>query len=371
MQTHFFRFGAFAIASVTLSAAALGCSPIEAHQASATATADVSPPTPEPILEQTPEAPTDWPVYSLAAELPDSPAQLRLYRQEHPARPPKRDELTPLLAQLRASGTISTSTDEGGNPVTSIQGEQAHVRIWSIDPLSFVLETGVGVPTNDEPQMIVPPEKRAGIAEAFLKERGLLGFPYRLEPPTLSRVSHQTIRVVPLIDGYPLNDYNSLNGRLMVLFKGADVSYVFWRPLKLIAGDMAGVTPAAQAWDQLVSGRTPAIDGDGQCWQALVFDPYDPSAVALPISDKRCVSYSGSPIRFYEAATIEWVELVYFARDLSLGASPYAFPADSPVRLVFPMWQFRGVTNDGRPLEVLWPALLPPPPETPPVRTGG
>jgi hypothetical protein len=40
--------------------------------------------------------------------------------------------------------------------------------------------------------------------------------------------------------------------------------------------------------------------------------------------------------------------------------SPFTFPADSPARIVYPMWQFSGTTSDEREIEVLWPAIKAP-----------
>lgn len=364
MRTNFSRFCACVVAGVWVGVT-VACSPVEVHQVPAIVSAGGAEPraveasidTPESTLLPTAEAPADWPVYTLATELPASPAQLRLYMQVHPAPLPGVDQLAPLLEQLRITGRPSMHTSEAGNPEAWFEGEQGTVRISSLDPPTFTLQTNAGMPTSGEPQVIVPSDTRAAIAEAFLDERGLLDFAYRLEPPTLSPIGHRAIRVVPLIDGVPLNDYNALNGRLMLIFNETDVSYVSWLPLKLTAHGMAGVIPAAQAWDELVSGQTPTRQAPGQCWQALVFGPDDPLGAAVPIGDERCVSYSAGPIKPFMAATIDKAELVYFARDLSQGASFDAYPADSPARLVFPMWQFAGATNDERSLEVLWPAM--------------
>ena len=193
-----------------------------------------------------------------------------------------------------------------------------------------------------------------------MKERNLLDFPYIMEPPRLSRERDQSIRVIPLIDGYPLYDYDPLNGRLLVWFNPAgEVSAVFWRPLKLVAGDSVNIQPAAVAWENFVRGDTPQGNGTGQCWQAMTFDP-DESNASAKLDFPACVSWATGPNPPYDSATINDVKLVYFAHDLSLGMSPFAFPADSPARVVFPMWQFSGVTSDGRDVVVLWPAIQEP-----------
>jgi hypothetical protein len=145
---------------------------------------------------------------------------------------------------------------------------------------------------------------------------------------------------------------------LLVLFNPAgEISVIAWRPLKLTAGDLVNIMPATVVWEQLVNGDIPAGGDTGQCWQATVFNPNDPYGLAGPLYSTACVSHGSGPIPSYNAATIDQVDLVYFAHDLSLGMSPFAFAADSPARAVFPMWQFSGTTNDGRELIVLWPAI--------------
>jgi len=304
------------------------------------------------------ESQTGWPKYSLGTELPDSPAQLHMYTQAFPAGLPEGERLTTLLSQLHITGTVSTHTGEAGDQTTLVEGESGSVWFWSDDPLSLSLQNNSKMPGNATSEGILPPEARAQTAEAFLNARGLLDFEYRMEPPHLSRERDLAIRVVPLIEGYPLHDYNALNGRLLVLFDSSgEVAAVYWRPLKLVASELVDIVPASVAWEQLVKGNTPKSDATGHCWQASVFNPDETNGGASPINDRACVSYGSGPTDPYEEATINEVDLVYFAHDLSLGMSPFAFPADSPARLVYPMWQFSGTTDDGRELEVLWPAL--------------
>jgi hypothetical protein len=135
------------------------------------------------------------------------------------------------------------------------------------------------------------------------------------------------------------------------------VSSVFWRPLKLVAGNFVDIVPASTAWDQFVKGDVPKQKALGQCWQATLFDPAEPYGVAGPVNSPGCVNWGSGPNRPYTSATISGVRLVFFAADLSLGMSPFAYAADSPARIVFPMWEFSGTTNDKRELLVLWPAI--------------
>lgn len=304
------------------------------------------------------ESRTGWPKYSLATEFPDSPAQLHMYSQAFPAGLPEGERLTTLQSQLQITGTVSTHTSEAGDQITLVEGESGSFWVWSDDPLSLSLQNGSKMPGNATSEGILPLEVRAQTAEEFLNARGLLDFEYRMEPPHLSRDRDHAIRVVPMIEGYPLHDYDALNGRLLVFFDSSgEVAAVYWRPLKLVAGELVDIVPASVAWEQLVKGNTPKSDATGYCWQASVFNPDETNGAASPINDRPCVSYSSGPTDPYEEATINKVDLVYFANDLSLGMSPFTFPADSPARLVYPMWQFSGTTDDGRELEVLWPAL--------------
>lgn len=309
------------------------------------------------LITGTPSSGVDWPAYSLEAELPNSPEQMYLYTQVVPAGLPNDDRLAALMAQLKITGKVSTRTSEAGNTTMDITGDTGSLMLDSDDPLIMVLSNGSSSTDNGTPAKIPPPDERAQIAEVFLKERNLLDFPYIMEPPRLSRDRDRAIRVVPLIDGYPLYDYDPLNGRLLVWFNSAgEVSVVFWRPLKLIAGDLVNIQSAVVAWESFVRAEMPKGNGIGQCAQVMTFDPNEPNAVAK-VDPLACVNWEAGPNPPYDAATINEVKLVYFASDLSLGMSPFAFPADSPARIVFPMWQFSGVTSDGRDLVVLWPAI--------------
>ncbi len=316
-------------------------------------TATVLPPTetPAPI-------PAGWPVYKLAAKLPEAPAQARLYTQDFPATLPTGERLAALTKKLQITGTVSVSFGEDGSEMLFVTGGPADLRMQSDDPLIMVIDNLSKAPANSTPAKTFPPEVRVQTAKTFLEARNLLDFPYLMEPPSLSREKDQAIRVVPLLDGIPLHDTDPLNGRLLVTFDSAgEISAVFWRPLKLTAGDEVAIIPAAQAWEQLVSGKAPKKDGVGQCWQAQVFDPLEPYGVAGILDfESACASSGGSALTYAEA-TISDVKLVYFAHDLSNGMSPFAFPADSPARTVFPIWQFTGTTSDNRELIVLWPAM--------------
>lgn len=311
------------------------------------------------LVTDTPNPKLDWPVYTLETEFPDSPAQMPLYQQAVPAGLPNNERLTALMAQLKIVGTVSTSTSEAGNSTMNITDDMGSVMLDSVDPLIMVLNTSP-ISENGTPTKTLSPDERVQTAEAFLKTRNLLDFPYIMEPPRLSRDHDRAIRIVPLIDGYSLYDYDPLNGRLLVWFNSAgEVSSVFWRPLKIIASDLVNIQSASRAWEQFVNGDIPKSNGIGQCWQIMTFDPNAPNANA-EVTSPSCVSWGAGPNSPYDAATINEVKIVYFAQDLSLGMSPFAFPADSPARDVFPMWQFSGVTSDRRDLVVLWPAVIEP-----------
>jgi hypothetical protein len=313
-----------------------------------------------PPVAYTPGSGITWPVYTLETELPNSPSQLRLYSQVVPAELPDEQRLTALMEQLKITGTVSTQTTEAGDSELSVVSEMGSFRLVSDDPFLLIIENSSQMQTSNTPVVDLSPELRIQSAEAFLSERGLLDFPYVMEIPRLSRERDQVVRVVPLIDGVPLYDYDPLNGRLLVWFNSTgEISMVFWRPLKLVAKDMVDIVPADVAWDQLVTGDTPKSDAIGQCWQATVFDPNEPYGMASAITPS-CVNWSSGPPAPFSAASINEISLVYFAHDLSLGMSPFAFAADSLVHVVFPMWQFSGTTNDERDLVVLWPAIKAP-----------
>ncbi len=357
------RFSLALFVSFTLT---VGCTPVTqatptVNPPSITATASAptmdTPTATEPPVATNTDIPTGaWPVYTLTGKLPDAPKQVRLYTQAYPAALPAQERVDALVAQLQIPGKVSSQPQqsEGGEPVLDVSGDKVNMRLWSVDPLLFVLDTGL----SSTPTTPLSPEARIKTAEAFLNARGLLTFPHITEPPTMSRNANIEVRVVPLIDGIPLYDYNPLNGRMLVSFNAeGQVSYLIWRPLKSVAGDAVNLVPAATAWEQFVKGNVPVGSNIGQCWQANVFDSHEPDAGQQPVNDASCGSSGGGEsAQPYATATINDVRLVYFTPDLSLGISPFATAADSPARLIFPMWQFSGTTDQGRDLQVLWPA---------------
>lgn len=320
-----------------------------------TATASAIPAT------DTPSQVAEWPVYTLAAELPDAPTQMSLYRQVVPAGLPDEKRLAEIMEQLHMTGAVSTSTSEAGETVLTVTGDSGSFSLVSDDPFLLGIENAPHMLESDSPAVVLPADVRIQAAEEFLSARGLLDFPYLIEPPRMSRDRDHAIRIVQLIDGFPLYDYDPLNGRLLVWFNPAgEISVVFWRPLKLTASEDVSIVPADVAWEQFVNGELPEGEGLGQCWQAAIFDPHEPTGLATPLHSPPCGSSAHDPSHSYQGATIQEITLVYFASDLSVGMSPFAFPADSPARIVFPMWQFYGSTDDGRELTVLWPAVQAP-----------
>ena len=303
------------------------------------------------LVTDTPNPKLDCPAYTLETEFPNSLKQLSLYKQTVPAGLPNAERLSAIMSQLKITGNISVSNQESesGDIVMNITSDTGSVTLSSDDPFIMGIRP-LQKPDNGTPAKALSPDERIQIAETFLKERGLLDFPYSMEPPHLSRDRDRAIRVVPLIDGIPLYDYDALNGRLLVWFSPiGEISIVFWRPIKVVKGNLVDIVPASVAWEQL---------NNNPCWQAIVFDPKEPYAVAESVNYPGYNPSTTHPL--YAAATINEIKLVYYAQDLYLGMSPFAFPADSPARDVIPMWQFSGITSDERDLVILLPAIREP-----------
>ena len=313
-----------------------------------------------PSPSETPDPhPAGWPLYTLATQLPEAPAQVRLYQQAFPAAMSTDERLTALMKRLKITGEVQTRTIAGGVQMISVMGGPADMYLWSDDPL--IVSISDAAPPQDITPRPIAPDVRAAMVKAYLNERKLLDFPYIMEPPDLSPEKDWSIRVVPLIDNIPLYDYDPLYGRMLVTFNpSGKISLVSWQPLKLVAGDNVEIVPAAKAWQQFVNGETPKKTGVGRCWQASVYDSRLPYGAA-EILDRTaaCVSWDNGArnSQRYTTATITDVKLVYFTTDLNLGMSPFTRRADLPLRAVYPMWQFSGSTSDGRELLVLWPAM--------------
>jgi hypothetical protein len=302
---------------------------------------------------------TAWPQFTLSAmlagALPSAPVELPLYRQVTPEPLPSTAELEGVLTRLKIAGEVTEYVGEANDRTILVTAGNNSLSLVFANPLNFVLAVG------DEPanltQINLPIPERAQAADTFLKERQLLDFSYRLEVPNFSREAGRAMRVVPLLEGVPLYDFDPLNGRMLVLFNAdGAVSSVFWRALKLIPHGTTKLKTAEQAWQEIQAGQIPN-QGEGRCWQVGIYDSKQEFPVFTPISPQPCVTYSSGPVSAFGAATFDRFELVYFAFDLNLGMSESAFPADSPARLVFPVWRLVGTTDDGRQVELLWQAI--------------
>ena len=190
----------------------------------------------------------------LSATLPASPERVTIYAQQ--SREPLTLENARRMAErMGVTGDVYRVNSE--DPQSKVyQVTNGASAIWFMDtPLAFsyVADYATVLSNNGEP---LPFEQQAAIAEAFLKERGLLDFAYRVEPVG---IRNGEVRFVRLLDGRPLRENNPFDPRIDVAVTlDGKVKQVVYHALKLQPVGEYPIRSARAAWEALASGQ-PAV----------------------------------------------------------------------------------------------------------------
>lgn len=282
----------------------------------------------------------------LRAELPQGPAQAPIYVQVPTDTTLDPDRASKVAAQLGITGEVSSYVGEGGETVFDVSDGRRQIFVFSDSPLVFTYSAN-GEPVTGPPATLYSFEERARSAIEFLQAHHLLGFDFMVEPATGSNFDDFSVRVATLLPSGKLYENDSQNPRIWVVVdETASVWHVVYHTLNLRPLGEYPLLPAAAVWEDLagspplygvsyrivdeVTGQTLSTGG------SIPLPGETEEAVVLPL----------------ERAAVEQGELVYFAFDFR-GHSVNAFPADSPVRIVQPMWRFAGHLQNGHEFELL------------------
>lgn len=258
----------------------------------------------------------------LAIPLPEHPQQIALYRRQ-PETLTKEGAMA-LFKQMGIDGSVSRRTAEAGNAIFTASGQGYMMNVDSDFPPFFVF--GRGDPSVEPGTQ--PFEERKQLAEGFLQAHQLPDFSYRIEPVYGPYGQNQVVAVAQMIDNIPL--YQGRSPWIWLAFDGhGQLFNMVFQKLQLVPHGQIALRPAGAVWDDLQAHRL------------------EHKTMLRILSNEE---WQGGPSA--QKATIHEAELVYLAANTG-GMWVGSIPADSPIRLVLPVWHFTGQLTDGTPIEIL------------------
>lgn len=219
-----------------------------------------------------------------------------------------------VAARLGIKGQPQACNSEDLSPCFTITDGKSKITVYSDQPLEFYYNAEMN-PSKGESEKNLTYEELASTAEAFLLAHQLLDFDYRIDRPIGTPWEDSSVMVVPKLDNGVLYGNGDRNPGVWTIFDGS--------------GEVLSVNTQLFPLDKKGEDRPRPAD---QVWS----------------------DFTGSRI-YSSVDSIEQIELVYYAEDFQ-GMSVNAIPEDSELRVVSPMWRFRGQMRDGRWYELLVPA---------------
>lgn len=288
--------------------------------------------------------------FTLFADLPSAPSTADVYWQLPIDTSLDESRAQGLAQRVGVSGITSTYTSEGGELVFAISDGTKEVTVFSDDPVSFTYSSNSQPMTGTPPARLYQTEELAKSAEAFLQERALLDFEHRIERAVGSNAADYSVRVVPMLSGFPLYENDPRNSRIEAVFDAnADIWQLFYNTLRLNTLGTFPLRPADEAWAQVCLGGIQ---------EGLRFTTYDTEGRIEATSGDLPIPGESTPQADLSSVSgqVNLIELVYYPFDFR-GISVNAFAPDALVRLIQPAWRFVGQLDDATAFDILAPAL--------------
>ena len=293
---------------------------------------------------------TECATFDLAVDLPSSPANADVYWQAPVDTTLDTARASVVARRLGIVGSTSSYVGEGGAEVFVASDRNKEVTVFSDVPLVFTYSSNPQPLTGTPPSRLYPMQELASIAEDFLHEHSLLDFKNRIESAIGTSAEDYSVRVVPLVSGVPLFENDPTTPRIWVVLNAeGTVWHLFYDTLRLEAVTELPLRQAAVAWGRICLGGSA---------EGLLYTTYDTSGridstrghIPVPGEEASSTDLPDEP------GHVDHVGLVYYAFDLRL-SSANAYPPDSPVRFVQPVWRFAGHLDSGEAFDILAPAL--------------
>jgi len=252
------------------------------------------------LAGRTPSAPTATPQPPLAGSIrlfpkvqftfatvfPTAPDQAVVYQQQL-SEPITADLARQAAAQLGVSGELVQFTGEGGGPIYEVHGGGSVVRFLGYAD-QFVYEVIPNAGLNN-PGEFPPFEQQVTVAEAFLREKGLLEGAYRTEPV---QTDPGVVRFVQLLDGRPVQNGVG-ESRMGSPLQWIDVS---------VTAEGAVSTVAYSAHHFQPAGEYPILSAQ-QAWKRFSASPTGGYGMYAVLSAERASTYR-SWVRDYPAGPV-------------------------------------------------------------------
>jgi hypothetical protein len=206
--------------------------------------------TPKPAASATPLIQPTQSLPLLKAALPDGPEAVPAYIQTAPGELLTPQNALEMAERLGVKGVLYQYTGEGGNPTYTVSDGASSVLFFGATNAEFTYFSTYAE-ENDSAEM--PFAEQSRIAEEWLKSRGLLDFPYRIEP-VLTNTS--AVSFVPLLESGSLFIDNQYDPPIHVtLTRAGQVTQVIYRPLHFKTTATASIRPAEQAWADILAAK--------------------------------------------------------------------------------------------------------------------
>lgn len=188
-------------------------------------------------------------------DFPESPVEAPVYAQNIAA-PLTVEKAQEIATRLGVEGPLYSAPGEGGGLVyVAHDGERS---VTFVEAASYYFYTGLAALASQPGNLSAypAPDAEAAIstasqevlAEAFLKEHGLVDFPHTFEPLDNNLGS---LRVVPLLEGLPVRHGPNINLRLNQ--EGQVVEFGYGWPGAVPVGNYPILT-AEEAWQKVLEG---------------------------------------------------------------------------------------------------------------------
>ncbi len=212
-------------------------------------------PTPVPTTSAVPTTPT-IPVDGsngllLKTMLPDTPTSAPVYYQGAAGEVLTVESAQSMAARLGVEGPVFQYPGETGQTVYTVSNGPVSVLFYGSDTLSFTYMANYA-PADGEGKAPLPFDQQAQIATQWLASRGLLNFPYRVEPCATA----DCVMFVQKLEGGTVYQKNPYDPHIYAQISPAgQVGQIIYRPMQLIADGSQAILSAQEAWNIIKTRR--------------------------------------------------------------------------------------------------------------------
>jgi len=184
----------------------------------------------------------------LTTGLPDLPINASLMYQVQSGEPLNAHSAQAMAARLGVDGPVYQMKGENGLNTYQVVNRKSSVYFYGASTGQFTYSASYS-PAGWEGMEALPFDRQAQIAEQWLNERGLLGFPYQIAP---CQTNPACVAFIQILEEGMLYEDNPYSARIHVeVSASGKVLSVFYRPVMTEVSGSLAILPAAQVWETL------------------------------------------------------------------------------------------------------------------------